>query len=147
MEELAFRLTHAGHGRCGDHVYCTLLPNVCGALFCHMFLFLLPLGVKDVLRMKRPCLRLGESRLNPPSPPLPVATLPSSAGTCAFDGRVGIGRVLVLRVVQLGSVDSYKILSQSDCATLDGVDDAEQFRAVKDAFDTIGMDEETQKQV
>lgn len=50
-------------------------------------------------------------------------------------------------VVQLESADSCKILSQSDCTTLDGVDDAEEFRGVKAAFDTIGMDEESQMQV
>lgn len=44
-------------------------------------------------------------------------------------------------------MDSYKILSQSDCTTLDGVDDAEEFGGVKAAFDTIGMDEESQTQV
>ena len=48
---------------------------------------------------------------------------------------------------QLQDVDSYKILAQSDCTTLDGVDDAEEFRGVKAAFDTIGMDEESQTQV
>lgn len=48
---------------------------------------------------------------------------------------------------QLQEVDSYKILAQSDCTTLDGVDDAEEFSGVKAAFDTIGMDEESQMQV
>lgn len=44
-------------------------------------------------------------------------------------------------------MDSYKILSQGDCITLDGVDDAEELRTVKAAFDTIGMEEEAQMQV
>lgn len=44
-------------------------------------------------------------------------------------------------------MESYKILSQSDCTTLDGVDDAEEFRGVKAAFDTIGMEEESQTHV
>lgn len=55
--------------------------------------------------------------------------------------------VVVDRVVQLESVDSYKILSQSDCTTLDGVDDAEEFRGVGAALDTIGMEKESQMQV
>lgn len=58
-------------------------------------------------------------------------------GACWFDASV----------VQLGGANSYKILSQSDCTTLDGVDDAEEFRGVKAAFDTIGMDDESQMQV
>lgn len=44
-------------------------------------------------------------------------------------------------------MDSYKILSQSGCTSLDGVDDVEEFRGVKAALDTIGMEEETQMQV
>ena len=60
---------------------------------------------------------------------------------------VGFARLFDASVVQLETVDSYKILSQSDCTTLDGVDDAEEFRGVKAAFDTIGMDEESQMQV
>lgn len=48
---------------------------------------------------------------------------------------------------QLGDVDTYKILSQSECTTLDGVDDAEEFSTVKAAFDTIGMESESQTQV
>ncbi|CAM9932796.1 unnamed protein product [Scytosiphon promiscuus] len=39
-----------------------------------------------------------------------------------------------------GGADEFKILSQSECTTLDDVDDAEEFRTVKAAFDTIGMD-------
>lgn len=54
---------------------------------------------------------------------------------------------LLIRCAQLGDASSYKILSQSECTTLDGVDDAEEFRGVKAAFDTIGMDEESQVQV
>lgn len=55
-------------------------------------------------------------------------------------------RVCVL-CVQLGSAESYKILSQSGCITLDGVDDVEQFQAVQKAFDTIGMNKDMQMQV
>lgn len=44
-------------------------------------------------------------------------------------------------------MDTYKILSQSECTTLDGVDDAEEFSTVKAAFDTIGMEAESQTQV
>ncbi|CAN0460328.1 unnamed protein product, partial [Hapterophycus canaliculatus] len=46
-----------------------------------------------------------------------------------------------------GGPDAFKILSQSDCVTLDGVDDAEEFGTVKAAFDTIGMDAASQAQV
>lgn len=44
-------------------------------------------------------------------------------------------------------MSSYKILSQGDCITLDGVDDAQELRTVKAAFDTIGIDDEAQLQV
>eukprot|EP00903_Cladosiphon_okamuranus_P006607 g6454.t1 len=57
-------------------------------------------------------------------------------------GASGVGTDLKLQ-----DVESYKILAQSGCTTLDGVDDAEEFRGVKAALDTIGMDEESQKQV
>ena len=56
-------------------------------------------------------------------------------------------RLLDASLIQLQDVDSYKILAQSDCTTLDGVDDADEFMGVKAAFDTIGMDEESQAQV
>lgn len=49
--------------------------------------------------------------------------------------------------MQLGGAESYKIISQSDCLTLDGVDDAAQFEGVKAAFDTIGMGADSQFQV
>ena len=49
--------------------------------------------------------------------------------------------------IQLEDAESYKILSQSGCTTLDGVDDAAEFGAVKAAFDTIGMEDEAQTQV
>lgn len=58
-----------------------------------------------------------------------------------------IRRAVGLDATKLGDVSSYKILSQSGCTTLDGVDDAEEFRGVKAAFDTIGMDGESQGQV
>lgn len=49
--------------------------------------------------------------------------------------------------LQLGSAETYKILGQGGCVTLDGVDDAKQFRGVRKAFDTIGMGKDTQMQV
>lgn len=49
--------------------------------------------------------------------------------------------------VQLGSAESYQILGQNGCITLDGVDDVKQFQAVQKAFDTIGMDKDMQMQV
>lgn len=56
-------------------------------------------------------------------------------------------RFLWTRVWQLDSVESFKILAQGECTTLQDVDDAVQFQGVKAAFDTIGMEEESQKQV
>lgn len=47
---------------------------------------------------------------------------------------------------QLESAEDYKILSQSSCTTLDGVDDAAQFRGVQKAFDTIGIEADDQMQ-
>lgn len=44
-------------------------------------------------------------------------------------------------------MESYKILAENECTTLEGVDDAEEFQAVKAAFDTIGIDDESQLQV
>ncbi|CAM9488990.1 unnamed protein product, partial [Ectocarpus sp. 13 AM-2016] len=49
--------------------------------------------------------------------------------------------------LKLEGVGSYKILSRGDCTTLDGVDDADEFRGVRAAFDTIGMSEESQLEV
>lgn len=48
---------------------------------------------------------------------------------------------------QLGSAETYKILGRGGCITLDGVDDAKQFQGVQKAFDTVGMDKDTQMQV
>lgn len=48
---------------------------------------------------------------------------------------------------QLKRAEDYRILSASDCITLEGVDDATQFEAVQAACRTIGMTEETQLQV
>lgn len=50
-------------------------------------------------------------------------------------------------IVQLGSAETYKILGENGCITLDGVDDVKQFQNVQKAFDTIGMDKDTQMQV
>lgn len=49
--------------------------------------------------------------------------------------------------MQLGSAETYGILGDNGPITLDGVDDAHQFRGVRKAFDTIGMDAEMQMQV
>lgn len=82
-----------------------------------------------------------------------AAFLPPPCGSrcvrLALLGR-GLGPPLVLTPPsppKLGDVSSYKILSQSGCTTLEGVDDAKEFRDVKAAFDTIGMDGESQAQV
>eukprot|EP00752_Nemacystus_decipiens_P008749 g7810.t1 len=57
-------------------------------------------------------------------------------------GASGVGVDL-----KLGDATSYKILSRSECTIVDGVDDAEEFMGVKAAFDTIGIDEDSQMQV
>ncbi|CAN0342915.1 unnamed protein product, partial [Ectocarpus sp. 12 AP-2014] len=49
--------------------------------------------------------------------------------------------------LKLEDVESYKILAQSECVTLDCMDDTEEFATVKSAFDTIGMSPESQAQV
>lgn len=50
-------------------------------------------------------------------------------------------------VSQLGDVSSYTILSGSGVTTLDGVDDAERFKAIQEAFSTVGVDSDSQMQV
>lgn len=47
---------------------------------------------------------------------------------------------------QLGSAEDYKILAQSNCTVLDGVDDAAHFRGVQKALDTIEIDRDQQMQ-
>lgn len=49
--------------------------------------------------------------------------------------------------MQLGAAETYKILGQNGCITLDGVDDAKEFQDVQKAFDTIGMGKDTQMEV
>ncbi|CAM9285240.1 unnamed protein product, partial [Hapterophycus canaliculatus] len=49
--------------------------------------------------------------------------------------------------LKLGGAETYKILSQNGCITLDGVDDVQQFQGVQKAFDTIGMGKDVQMQV
>lgn len=84
------------------------------------------------------------SRLTAPLPLSPVSFL---SPLCACMHPENFGGYIVGPVVQLGGVGSYKILSQSDCLTLDGVDDATQFKGVEAAFDTIGMEADSQMQV
>lgn len=48
---------------------------------------------------------------------------------------------------QLESASSYRILSSSGCITLEGVDDADRFSAIQDAFTTVGVDSDAQMQV
>ena len=48
---------------------------------------------------------------------------------------------------QLEGPEAYRVLSDSGCTTLEGVDDAAQFLEVRKACGTIGMDKETQNQV
>eukprot|EP00752_Nemacystus_decipiens_P009298 g8309.t1 len=49
--------------------------------------------------------------------------------------------------LQLGGVETYRILSTSGCTELEGVDDAAQFEGVRAACGTIGLDDGTQMQV
>lgn len=48
---------------------------------------------------------------------------------------------------QLESAANYHILSAAGCITLDGVDDADRFKAIQDAFSTVGVEEDAQMQV
>lgn len=83
-----------------------------------------------------------------PTPSLLLLTDSALVLTRSYTIRTEPCRSVRFRPVrQLGSVEDYKILSQSDCTTLEDVDDADQFQGVKAAFDTIGMEEETQMQV
>ena len=49
--------------------------------------------------------------------------------------------------LQLKGVSEYSILSSSGCTVLEGVDDADRFKAIQDAFTTVGVDSEAQLQV
>ncbi|CAM9971674.1 unnamed protein product [Pylaiella littoralis] len=49
--------------------------------------------------------------------------------------------------LQLGGLETYRVLSDSGCTELEGVDDAVQFEGVRTACGTIGLDEGTQMQV
>lgn len=51
------------------------------------------------------------------------------------------------RIAQLANVDIYGILSQSGCTEVEGVDDAEKFRGVQKALDTVGLTPDMQMQV
>lgn len=48
---------------------------------------------------------------------------------------------------QLESASNYRILSASGCTVLEGVDDADRFKAIQDALTTVGVDDNAQKQV
>ncbi|GLT25947.1 hypothetical protein SLA2020_010450 [Shorea laevis] len=49
--------------------------------------------------------------------------------------------------LNLKSVDEYKYLKQSTCYSISGVDDAEQFRIVKEALDIVHVSQEDQESV
>lgn len=49
--------------------------------------------------------------------------------------------------LNLKSVDEYKYLSQSDCYSISGVDDADQFRVVKEALDIVHVSKDDQESV
>ncbi|GKV11613.1 hypothetical protein SLEP1_g22855 [Rubroshorea leprosula] len=49
--------------------------------------------------------------------------------------------------LNLKSVDEYKYLKQSNCYSISGVDDAEQFRIVKEALDIVHVSKEDQESV
>lgn len=48
---------------------------------------------------------------------------------------------------QLESAANYHILSASGCITLEGVDDADRFKAIQDALTTVGVEDDAQMQV
>eukprot|EP00903_Cladosiphon_okamuranus_P015046 g13919.t2 len=49
--------------------------------------------------------------------------------------------------LKLESAANYRILSAAGCVALEGVDDADRFKAIKDAFTTVGVEEDAQMQV
>ncbi|OMO62400.1 IQ motif, EF-hand binding site [Corchorus olitorius] len=49
--------------------------------------------------------------------------------------------------LNLKDVDEYKYLKQSNCYSINGVDDAEQFRIVKEALDVVHVSKEDQESV
>ncbi|CAM9531145.1 unnamed protein product, partial [Ectocarpus fasciculatus] len=49
--------------------------------------------------------------------------------------------------LKLESAANYRILSASGCITLEGVEDADRFKAIQDAFTTVGVEEDAQMQV
>lgn len=51
------------------------------------------------------------------------------------------------QITQLASVDNYGILNHGGCTEVEGVNDAEQFRGVQKALDTVGMAPDTQMRV
>ncbi|XP_004297721.1 PREDICTED: myosin-1-like [Fragaria vesca subsp. vesca] len=50
-------------------------------------------------------------------------------------------------ILNLKSADEYKYLQQSDCYSITGVNDAEEFRVVKEALDVVHINEEDQQSV
>lgn len=49
--------------------------------------------------------------------------------------------------LQLESAENYRALSASGCITLEGVDDGDRFKAIQDAFTTVGVESDAQMQV
>ncbi|CAN0192035.1 unnamed protein product, partial [Hapterophycus canaliculatus] len=49
--------------------------------------------------------------------------------------------------LQLESAEKYRVLSASGCITLEGVDDGDRFKAIQDAFTTVGVESHAQMQV
>ncbi|CAM9895317.1 unnamed protein product, partial [Ectocarpus sp. 12 AP-2014] len=49
--------------------------------------------------------------------------------------------------LKLENATNYRILSASGCITLEGVEDADRFKAIQDAFTTVGVEEDAQMQV
>eukprot|EP00904_Undaria_pinnatifida_P011109 jgi/Undpi1/7128/HiC_scaffold_22.g09602.m1 len=49
--------------------------------------------------------------------------------------------------LKLESASDYRILSSSGCITLEGIDDADRFKAIQDAFSVVGVEKDAQMQV
>lgn len=49
--------------------------------------------------------------------------------------------------LKLESASNYRILSSGGCIVLEGVDDAERFKAIQEAFSTMGVGKDDQLQV
>ncbi|CAM9410394.1 unnamed protein product, partial [Sphacelaria rigidula] len=64
-----------------------------------------------------------------------------------YEMVAGAGRSDLGKQLKLGGASSYPILASSGCIRLEGVDDAERFKAIQVALTTMGVEEDVQLQV